>query len=107
MYIDLIVLVVLIFIVVMFFKRFSSFVFFMAIVDIFLRILTFVKNNIGLPDVAALINKYIPESIIAIIDKYTSTIPILNGILRWAFADQEARMAAQQIQVQASLILMA
>lgn len=85
MYIDLIVLVVLIFIVVMFFKRFSSFVFFMAIADIFLRILTFVKNNIGLPDVAALINKYIPESIIAIIDKYTSTIPILNGILRWAF----------------------
>lgn len=85
MYIDLIVLVVLIFIVVMFFKRFSSFVFFMAIVDIFLRILTFVKNNIGLPDVAALINKYIPESIIAIIDKYTSAIPILNGILRWAF----------------------
>ena len=85
MYIDLIVLVVLIFIVVMFFKRFSSFVFFMAIVDIFLRILTFVKNNIGLPDVAALINKYIPESIIAIIDKYTSTIPILNVILRWAF----------------------
>ena len=85
MYIDLIVLVVLIFIVVMFFKRFSSFVFFMAIVDIFLRILTFVKKNIGLPDVAALINKYIPESIIAIIDKYTSAIPILNGILRWAF----------------------
>lgn len=85
MYIDLIVLVVLIFIVVMFFKRFSSFVFFMAIVDIFLRILTFVKNNIGLPDVAALINKYIPESIIAIIDKYTSTIPILNSILRWVF----------------------
>lgn len=85
MYIDLIVLVVLIFIVVMFFKRFSSFVFFIAIVDIFLRILTFVKNNIGLPDVAALINKYIPESIIAIIDNYTSTIPILNEILRWAF----------------------
>ena len=85
MYIDLIVLVVLIFIVVMFFKRFSSFVFFMAIVDIFLRILTFIKNNIGLPDVAALINKYIPESIISIIDKYTATIPILNGILRWAF----------------------
>ena len=85
MYIDLIVLVVLIFIVVMFFKRFSSFVFFMEIVDIFLRILTFVKNNIGLPDVAALINEYIPESIIAIIDKYTATIPILNGILRWTF----------------------
>lgn len=85
MYIDLIVLIVLIAIVIMFFKRFSSFVFFMAIVDIFLRILTFVKNNIGLPDVAALIGKYLPESIFDIINKYTGTIPLLNIILKWAF----------------------
>jgi len=85
MYIDLIVLIVLIAVVIMFFKRFSSFVFFMAIVDIFLRILTFVKNNIGLPDVAALIGKYLPESVFDIINKYTGTIPLLNIILKWAF----------------------
>ena len=85
MYIDLIVLIVLIIVVIMFFKRFSSFVFFIAIVDIFLRILTFIKNNIPLPDVSALINKYIPESILAIINKYTYSIPILNTILEWAF----------------------
>jgi hypothetical protein len=85
MYIDLIVLIVLIIVVIMFFKRFSSFVFFMAIVEIFLRILTFIKNNIGLPDVAAIINKYIPENIFTIIDKYTSTIPLLNIILKWLF----------------------
>lgn len=83
MYIDLIVLIILIFVVVMFFKRFSSFVFFMAIIDIFLRILAFIKYNIGLPDVAALIGKYLPESIMAIIDKYTNGL--FQAILEWAF----------------------
>ena len=83
MYIDVIVLVFLIVLVVMFFKRFSSFVFFMAIVDILLRILTFIKNNIGLSDVSALIGKYIPASIPAIIDKYCNGI--INTILQWAF----------------------
>ena len=83
MYIDVVVLVVLIVIVIMFFKRFSSFVFFVAIVDILLRILTFIKNNIGLPDVSALIGKYIPASISAIIDKYCDGI--LNIVLQWAF----------------------
>ena len=83
MYIDLIVLIVLILLVIMFFKRFSSFVFFIAIVDIFLRILTFVKYNIGLPDVSALIGKYIPENIIAIIHKYSSGL--VATILDWAF----------------------
>lgn len=85
MYIDLIILIVLIVVVIMFFKKFSSFVFFMAIIDIFLRILTFIKNNIGLPDVSALIDKYLPENIFDIINKYTGTIPLLNAILRWAF----------------------
>jgi len=85
MYIDLIILIVLIIVVIMFFKNFSSFVFFMAIVEMFLRILTFIKRNIGLPDVAALIGKYLPENIFDIIDKYSSTIPLLNTILKWAF----------------------
>ena len=85
MYIDLIVLIVAIIVVVMFFKRFSSFVFFVAIVDIFLRILAFIKNNIGLKDVAAVIGKYLPESVIAIIEKYTYSIPLLCIILKWCF----------------------
>ena len=66
MYIDLIILMVLMLVVVIFFKRFSSFVFFIAIVDIFLRILTFIKNNIGLYD----IKKSNKELIISIISKY-------------------------------------
>jgi len=85
MYIDLIVLLILLLVVIMFFKRFSSFVFFVAIVDIFLRILAFIKNNIGLKDVAAIIGKYLPESVIAIIEKYTYSIPLLCIILKWCF----------------------
>ncbi len=83
MYIDVIVLLVLIFIVIMFFKRFSSFVFFMAIIDIFLRILAFIKHNINLKDVSSIIDKYLPESISDIINKYSSGI--INTVLQWAF----------------------
>ena len=83
MYIDLVVLVVLILIVIMYFRRFSSFVYFVAIVDIFLRILTFIKNNIGLPDLAAVIDNYIPESILAIAGNYTSGV--LYTIIAWVY----------------------
>lgn len=85
MYIDLIVLAIVILIVVMFFKRFSSFVFLMAIIEIFLRIMAFIKYNCGLKDVASLIGKYLPESILNIIDKYTGNWGIFNDIFRWCF----------------------
>ena len=75
--------VVLLILVVMFFKRFSSFVFFVAIFDILLRILTFIKNNIGLPDLSAVIGKYVPSGILGIISKYTEGI--LTIILNWIY----------------------
>lgn len=83
MYIDLIIFSILLLLVIMFFRRFSSFVFFIAIFDMTLRILTFIKNNLGLPDVASLIDKYIPESTIAIIHKYTNGV--VSTILDWIF----------------------
>ncbi len=85
MYFDLIILIVLLILVIMFFQRFSSFVFFVAIVDIFLRILAFIKNNIGLDDIAHVIGKYLPESVFDIINKYTGSIPVVCTILKWAF----------------------
>ena len=85
MYIDLIILLILLVVVVMFFKRFSSFVFFIAIVDIFLRILAFIKKNIPAKDVAALIGKYLPESVFDIINKYTGNMELVNTILKWCF----------------------
>ena len=44
MYIDAIIIVLLLALVLMFFRRFSSFVFSVAIIDNFLRILTFIKK---------------------------------------------------------------
>lgn len=85
MYIDLIVLIILIIVVLMFFKRFSSFVFLMAIIDITLRILTFIKNNIGVKDIRNIISKYLPESMFDIINRYTENGSLFNTLLKWAF----------------------
>lgn len=85
MYIDLTILLILIVLIVMYFKRFQFFVLFIGTTDIVLRILDFIKQNIGLDDVASLINKYLPSSIFDIINKYTGNIKSLNIILKWAF----------------------
>ena len=85
MYIDLLVIIIGLIIVLLFFKNFSSFVFFMAIVEIFLRIVTFIKINIGLKDVFFILGKYFPESIFDIIDKYTYKMDTVNIILKWCF----------------------
>lgn len=83
MYIDLVIFIILIVLVVMFFKRFSSFVFFIAIFDMLLRILTFIKNNIGFPDVSAFIGKYVPTGILGMIKNYTSGI--FTIIFSWIY----------------------
>lgn len=83
MYVDVILLVVLCIIVVMFFKRFSSFVFFVAIFDIFFRILAFIKDNIPLRDVAAVMDKYLPTGILGMIYHYTSGV--IATILSWCY----------------------
>lgn len=85
MYIDVIVLAILIILVVMFFKRFSSFVFFMAIVDLFLRIMSFIRDNCGLPDLSSLLRKYLPSNVFEIIDKYLVRGTLPNVILKWCF----------------------
>lgn len=83
MYIDLIVFIVLLALVFIFFKKFDCYVYFIAIFDMILRILTFIKYNIGLPDVAALIGKYIPENIPAIVGKYLDET--LYTIVVWIY----------------------
>lgn len=83
MYIDLIVLIILLILVFFYFKRFDSFVLFVGIVEIFLRILSFVKNHIGLSDVKSLLNRYFPDNIFSIIDRYSKGS--VNLILKWIF----------------------
>ena len=85
MYIDLIILIIAIILVLTFMRRFSSFVLFVAIFDMFLRILSFIKYHIGLDDIAAVIGKYLPESVLHIIDKYTGSVPFLCALLEWGY----------------------
>lgn len=80
---DLVILLILVGIVVFIFKKFSSFIYFLAIIDILLRILTFIKLQIPSQEVYALLNKYVPTSIPGILNAYSTGI--LNTILVWLY----------------------
>ncbi len=79
---DAIIFLALLVIVIIFFKRFSNVVFFIAICDIFLRILTFIKYN-TVKEIKTFITKYFPENIPAIIGKYAKDD--LYTILVWTY----------------------
>ena len=82
MYIDLCIVLAILVLVIIFFRRLSSFVYAFAIIDIFLRILTFIKYN-TIPELKNLIGNYLPESIAALIDKYSSGF--LQTLLMWVY----------------------
>ena len=55
----------------------------MVIIDLFLRILTLIRINLAIPELTHLIVKYIPESIPAILAKYSSGI--FYTVLMWGY----------------------
>ena len=83
MLINLIVFIIVVLIIVFFFRRFSSFVYAVCGLDILYRLLHFLINNIHVKELSNLINKYIPESVVAMISKYTGTSGALYTILLW------------------------
>lgn len=80
---DLLILIVLIVAGVCFFRKFSSSVYFIASLDIFFRILTFIKNNLNISEISSFISEYFPESIPGVIQKYTDGI--LTDALMWVY----------------------
>ena len=80
---DLIIILVLIGFVLFFFRRFSSFIYFIGIMDIFLRIVTFIKVQLTTGTVYNFINQYIPANIPTVLANYSSGI--LYTILLWAY----------------------
>lgn len=80
---DVVLLIVLIVAGVCYFRKLDSSVYFIASVDILFRILTFIKNNLGIEELSKNISKYFPESIPGIIDKYTDGV--LSDILMWVY----------------------
>jgi len=70
--------------IVFFFKRtFSGFVYSVAVVDIFLRLLAHLKLHLFTGEVATFFIKYFPNSVPAIISKYTSNT--LETVLIWVY----------------------
>lgn len=79
------IIVIVVFILIMFFivRKINSIVYFLPIIDIGLRIIDFLKDNIKSPELIEFLNKYLPASIPSIVDKYTSGF--LNEIFIWLY----------------------
>ncbi len=80
---DVVLLIILIVAGVCYFRRLDSSVYFIASVDIFFRILTFIKDNLGVKEISEFIGKYFPESIPAVIYKYTDGV--VSDVLVWIY----------------------
>ena len=79
---DIVVIVfVLAAVVVMIFKRFSSFVYYIAFADIFFRILDFIANNLPINFLSNFLNTYFPNSVSHIINIYSQGI--FTTVLLW------------------------
>lgn len=68
------IIIVLGAVLVMIFKKFSSFVYYIAMVDIFLRILAFISSNLPLKFLSNFLDTYFPKSVSNIIEIYSSGI---------------------------------
>ncbi len=79
MYIDLVVVVLILLLVIFLFRKFSSFVYALAIIDIFLRIMYFLRVKVPLKE----LGNIFPDNVPTILDKYTDGI--LLDILLWAY----------------------
>lgn len=73
---DLVILVIFIILILFYFRSFDSFVYFIAISDIFLRILSFITTEFGdlVPEFTKFVKDTIPASIPAIINQYSTDI---------------------------------
>lgn len=81
---EVVIMMAIIGAIVFFLKRtFSGFVYSVAVVDIFLRIIDYLKVHLFTGEVAAFFARYFPASIPAIIGKYTSST--LETVLTWIY----------------------
>lgn len=82
-YIDLVVLIVLLVFVIIYSKRFQTYMFGFGMIDILFRILNLINGFIPIKEVKVFISTYIPQSIPSVINNYTTGI--FNTILIWIY----------------------
>lgn len=81
---DVVIIMIILGCVVFFFKRtFSGFVYAVGAVDIFLRLLAFLKINLLSGEISNFISTYLPTSIPSLINKYTNGG--FNTFLIWVY----------------------
>lgn len=81
---EVVIMMAIIGAIVFFFKRtFSGFVYAVAMIDIFLRVLAFLKAQLLGGNILVFLNKWFPVSVPAMIDKYTDGT--LYTILLWVY----------------------
>lgn len=82
-FMDLIIILVLIILTIIFFRRFSNVVYIICIIDMFLRIISKIEVLLGIKEFSNLVNRYLPDSLLAVINSYSSGI--INTILVWLY----------------------
>ena len=80
---DGIIILVIIIVIGVYFRRVDKIVTGVAIVDIFLRVFRFLVENIQINGISEYIEKYLPDSIPDIINAYTTDV--INNILIWVY----------------------
>ena len=78
---DLIIILVLIAVIVFFFRDFKHTAYFFGIIEIFFRLVHFVGDHIHIPELSKFIDKYIPSSLFTMLGKYANGL--LYEILMW------------------------
>lgn len=82
-YIDLVVLIVMLVFVIIYSKRFQTYIFGFGMIDILFRILNIINGFIPVKEIRTFIDTYIPASVPSVINNYTKGI--FNTILIWIY----------------------
>ncbi len=80
---ELVVLAILVALSFIYFRKFNSIIYTVCIFDILLRIITKVETMINVEKFSFYVNKYIPESIMSIIEKYTDVT--IYTVVTWVY----------------------
>lgn len=83
MYIDLVVLIVAIVFVIIYSKRYQTYIFGFGMIDILFRILNIINDFIPVKEIQEFITTYIPSSVPGVINKYTNGV--INTVLIWVY----------------------
>ena len=83
MYLDLVVVLIVIIIGLVKYKKFSSYVYLFCFSDICFRVLNTINDLVSINGMHEFIDSYIPSSIYSVIVKYTTDI--VQTVLIWAY----------------------